>query len=58
MGYYANGTSGLREEEWHIRESTVAINDIPSLKTTGEEHQEGKEEGVNNNITPPTPHRP
>ena len=58
MGYYANGTSGPREEEQHIRESIVAIKDVLSLKTTGEEHQEDKEEEVDNSITPPMPHHP
>ena len=58
MGYYTNGMSGLREEEWHIRESIVAIKDVLSLKITGEEHQEGKEEEVDNSITPPMPHHP
>ena len=58
MGYYANEMSELREEEQHIRGSTVATNGTLSLKTIGEEHQEDKEEEVDNSITPPMPHRP
>ena len=56
MDCYANEMSGCREEEWHIKESIVAIKDVLSLRITGEECQEGKEEEVDNNITLPMPH--
>ena len=58
MDYYANATLGLREEEQCIRGLTVATKDAPSLKTTGEGHQEDKEEEVDNSTTPPMPHHP
>ena len=58
MDYCINETSGHREEGWHIRESITVTKDVPSLKITGEEHQEGKEEEDNHNITPPLPHHP
>ena len=56
--YYTNEMLGLKEEERHIRGSTTAINDTPSLKTIGEEHWEDKEEETNNSTTPPMPHHP
>ena len=58
MDYCINETLGHREEEQRIKESTVVTKDVPSLKIIGEEHQEGKEEEDDHNITLPMPHCP
>ena len=55
MDYYANRTLGLKEEEMPTKESTTTIKDALSHKTIREDHQEGKEEEVNNNTTPKCP---
>ena len=58
MDYCANETLGHREEGRHIKESIVATKDVPFLKITGEECQEGKEEEDDHNITLPMPRCP
>ena len=58
MDYCVNEMLGRKEEGWHIKESIAATKDVPSLKITGEEHQEGKEEEDDHNSTPPMPHCP
>ena len=55
MDYCVNETLGCREEEQCIKESIVVTKDVPSLKIIGEEHQEGKEEEDDHNITLPMP---
>ena len=52
MDYYVNKTLELKEEEIPIRESITTIKDALFHKTIGEDHQEGKEEGADNNTTP------
>ena len=55
MDSCVNKKLGLKEEEMPIKESTTTTNNIPSLKTIGEDHPEDKGEETNSNTTPQMP---
>ena len=55
MDYFVNGTLEPKEEGTPIKESTITIKDALPHKIIGEDHQEGKEEEVDNNTTPQMP---
>ena len=57
MGCYINGTLEPKEEAMPIKES-ITTKDAPFHKTTGEDHQEDKEERTDNNTTLQMPHPP
>ena len=55
MDYCANETSGPKEEGILIKGSIATTKDAPFPRTTGEDHLEDKEEGIDSNTIPQMP---
>ena len=55
MDYYANGTLEPKEEGM-LTKGLTTTKDVPFRRTTGEGHQEDREEEADNSITPQMPH--